>query len=255
MSVISSTWGFVKRHKGKLVLLGAGVGGYIYLNRLLSSVEKNWEKSASKDFVAEVRKKETHFENSVSTANVTCTNLAPNILQVLDEVLVGRDQEIMKGIKECRSSSGKDDLEKWKDLIVVIFTRAVSEVYSICLFVCYLRVQLLVIAGYIYVDSVKRDLNGVSTPSAMNQAIQIKYLSLLNTFYIDGIKEIIKPVEIAVRGVIDEMNQELTNRTKQKDQSSIKNHFKLVKEKFTCKDLENIFEKVKVSITEKWPHF
>lgn len=212
MSVVSSTWGFVKRHKGKFFLLGAGVGGFIYLNRLLGSVERNWEKSASKDFVAEVRKKETHFENSVQTANATCTNLAPNILDILDETLDA--VPIIEILKK-----DKNNLKEWKNLTVVIFTRAVAEVYSISLFVCYLRVQLLVIAGYIYIDSVSDS----TAPSQINQSIQLKYLSLLNAFYIDGIHEIIKPVQDAVRVAIDDLS---------------------IKDKLTCKDLENIFEKV-----------
>lgn len=211
-SIVSSTWSFVKRHKGKFVILGAGIGGFIYLNRFLSSVERNWDKSASKDFVSEVRKKDTHYENSIRTCNQTCATLSLKILDNLDALL--NSDEILQHLQ-----SQPTNVTLWNDLKVVIFTRAAAEVYSICLFVCYLRVQLLVIAGYIYVGSSNSD----SVNTSLNHKIQLQYLSLLHTFYEKGISEIVSPVKEAVI-------KSLTN-IKLKDQ-------------LTAKDLQKVFDEV-----------
>ena len=192
MSFVSSAWSFTKRHKGKMVLLGGAIGGIVYLNRFLSSVERNWETSASKDFVADVRRKDTHFENSMRTCNSTCSNLVPKIMEVLDELLDAQpvlDQ--LNQLKDLKSSPEKQ-IELWNELSVILFTRAASEVYCMCFFVCYLRVQLLVIAGYIYADSCQE------SSSSINHNIQLKYVSLLNAFYDEGIREILQPVKQAV---------------------------------------------------------
>jgi len=231
---LSSTWSFVKRHKGKLFLLTAGVGGFVYLNKFLSSVERNWEKSASKDFVAEVRKKETHFENSIRTCNSTCTILAPKIVDILDKLL---DCEVILAQLKSRPK----DLELWKELSILIFTRAAVEVYSLCLFVCYLRVQLLVIAGYIYVDSCHRESAGIAptlaTPPtssngssgiSCNQNIQLKYLSLLNAFYDEGLKQLVTPVREVVTAALSDIS---------------------LKDKLTTTDLKSIFDKIRTEMT------
>ena len=193
MSLVSSAWNFAKRHKGKLLLTGGAVGGLVYLNRFLSSVERNWETSASKDFVADVRRKDTHFENSMRTCNATCTNLVPKIMEILDELLDA--QPLLDQLNQLKESKGgaEKQIEVWKELSVAIFSRAASEVYCMCFFVCYLRVQLLVIAGYIYADSC------LESGSSINHSIQLKYVSLLNSFYEEGIREILEPVREAVR--------------------------------------------------------
>lgn len=192
----------------------------VYLNRVLSSVERNWERSASKDFVADVRRKDTHFENSMRTCNNTCTNLVPKISEILDDLL---DAQPLVDQLNLLKSSPEKQIELWKELSVLIFTRAVSEVYCMCFFVCYLRVQLLVIAGYIYADSCHE------SSSSINHNIQLKYVSLLNAFYEDGIREILQPVREAVRVAL-------------KNQS--------LKKALTTADIQDIFDQVNISSTK-----
>lgn len=233
--VVSSTWGFVKRHKGKFLLLGAGVGGYIYLNKILTRFDKNWEKSASKDFVAEVRKKEAHFENTIRTCNSTCASMAPKIIDILDQLLDATP--FLEDLKKNPKDTGL-----WKDLSIVILTRAVSEVYCLSLFVCYLRVQLLVIAGYLYVDSSTSSstsslLNGSAFGSAssssslpaINQSIQMKYLSLLHAFYDEGIKEIVATVRTAVTETLNDSDKPIN-----------------LTDKFSNKRLKSLFDEVSI---------
>ncbi|KAI1278464.1 Peroxisomal biogenesis factor 3 [Halotydeus destructor] len=197
MSFISGTWNFVKRHKGKFLLLGGAVGGVVYLNKVLNQVERDWAKSTSKDFVAEVRKKETHFENTIHTCNATCNNLSPKIVDILNELL---DSEVI--LDKIKSDPVNKEL--WQKLVRTLFTRIISEVYCLSLLVCYLRVQLSVIAGYIYIDSLQTSSNGTS--SVVNQSIQMKYLSLLNAFYQKGIQEIIEPVQEAVDNAVGNLS-------------------------------------------------
>jgi peroxin-3 len=221
MSFVSSAWEFTKRHKGKMLLLGTAAGGIVYLNRFLSSVERNWEKSASKDFIADVRRKDTHFENSMRTCNSTCNNLVPKIVEILDELLDA--QPILDQLSEMKDQkvSAERQIELWNELSVIIFSRAASEVYCTCFFVSYLRLQLLVIAGYIYADSCQE--SGCS----INHNIQLKYVNLLNAFYDEGIREILLPVKQAVRLAL-------------KDQS--------LKKPLTTANLQDIFDQVNITL-------
>ena len=213
MALVSSTWSFVKRHKGKFMIFSAGVGGLIYLNKVLSSVERNWEKSSSKDFVSEIRKKDTHYENSIRTCNQTCLTLSSKILDNLDVLL---DSETI--LQQLHSSPVS--IKLWDELKIIIFSRAASEVYSICLFVCYLRVQLLVIAGYIYVGS--------SLGTSLNHKIQLRYLSLLHSFYDEGMSKIVEPVKCAVKSILSDTKLD---------------------ESLSAEDLQKIFDQIKERVS------
>ena len=135
---------------------------------------------------------------------------------VLDEIL--NVQMLLDEIRNAKDKESK--MESWEKLKIRLFTRIIAEIYALGLFVSYLRVQLSVIAGYVYLDSCK---NG-SLKANINQNIQKQYLSLLNTFYQEGIAEIIDPVQEAVETAIGDLS---------------------LKEKIALKDVKSIFEKVK----------
>ncbi|RWS00324.1 perixosomal biogenesis factor-like protein [Dinothrombium tinctorium] len=213
MSALSSSWAFVKRHKGKFLLLGGAIGGYFMLNHYLGDIERNWEKSASKDFVSEVRKKEQHFESTLQTCDSTVRSLTPKIIEILNTLL--NSESLINAIE----SNPENKVVLWAELKVKIFTRIVSEVYCLCLFVCYLRTQLSVISGYMYVDSCRQASNSV-----INQSIQMKYMSLLTSFYQDGIPAIVQPVEEAVKHAIGDLS---------------------LKEKINISKMNKIFEKIR----------
>lgn len=199
------------------------MAGFVWLNRYLSEFEKEWQKSPSKDFVAEVTKKQAHFEYTLQTCDATCTSLAPKMIGVLDSTL--DTESLLQRIKE-----DSKNLDLWDQMKIRIFTRVISEVYSLCLFVCYLRVQLSVIAGYIYVNS-KENISSFSTsPSnstlVINPTIQTKYISLVKNFYKDGINEIIEPVQQAVEQAFETLKLEALSSVNLED---LKKLFDLVR--------------------------
>ena len=171
-SIVYSTWNFMKRHRGKLILAGGAVGGYVMLNRYLSAWEKAWQKSSSRDFISEVKKKEIHFENTIETCNSTCVSLSGKIIDILDATL---DPEPI--LSQIKSSPDKKVL-LFQDLKIRIFTRIISEVYCLVLFVVYLRVQLSILAGYIYVNSSQQNglPNGMFILLCLDEHIENQYL-------------------------------------------------------------------------------
>lgn len=160
--------------------------------------------------------------------------MAPKIIDILDQLLDATP--ILEALKK-----NPKDTDLWKDLSIVILTRAVSEVYCLSLFVCYLRVQLLVIAGYLYVDSCTSSstslLNGSAFGSAsssslpaINQSIQMKYLSLLHAFYDEGIKEIVATVRTAVTETLNDSDKPIN-----------------LTDKFSNKRLKSLFDEVSIN--------
>ncbi|CAG2169055.1 unnamed protein product [Oppiella nova] len=226
-SILKSGWNFVKRHRNK-ALIGVGAVGAAYaLNRYLQSVANEWQTSSSRDFVSEVKKKEIHFENTIETCNQTSMSLSVKIVDILDQSLDADPiLELIRADTDHKLTDTK--IQLWNKLKVRIFTRVISEVYCVVLFVTYLRVQLSVLAGYIYVDNCRQNpADLMSQMQASSSAVQNKYLSLLHNFYTEGIQQIIEPIMEAVDDALQEIS---------------------LKDQIVLQDLKNIFEKVKASM-------
>ncbi|XP_047243330.1 peroxisomal biogenesis factor 3 isoform X3 [Girardinichthys multiradiatus] len=87
-------------------------------------------------------------------------------------------------------------LEIWEDLKIISFTRTIVAVYSTCLLVVLLRVQLNIIGGYLYLDnSVGKSVTTPLTPPDVQQ----QYLSSIQHLLGDGLTELITRVKTAVQ--------------------------------------------------------
>ncbi|XP_054168800.1 peroxisomal biogenesis factor 3-like [Oppia nitens] len=247
-SLLKTTWDFFKRHRNKALLGTATAAGVYALNRYLHSVADEWQQSSSRDFVSEVKKKEIHFENTIDTCNQTSMSLSVKIVDILDQTLDA--EPILEQIKlaaagaatsdhhnSSNSNGSNNKIELWNRLKIQIFTRVIAEVYCVTLFVTYLRVQLSVLAGYIYMDSSSGQLNtGSGSANATNlmqqmqttsSNVQNKYLSLLHTFYSTGIQQIIEPIMAAVEDSLKDIS---------------------LKDQIVMNDLKIVFDKVKSSM-------
>lgn len=222
-SFLSSSWNFLKRHRNKAFVCVGAVGGLYALNRYLHSVANEWQNSSSRDFVSEVKKKEIHFENTIETANQTSMSLSVKIIEILDKSLDA--DSILAEIKaDSNQKLTEHKIQLWNKLKVRIFARVVSEVYCIVLFVAYLRVQLSILAGYIYVDNCAHNPSDLmSHIQTTSTSVQNKYLNILHNFYSEGIQQIIEPIMSAVDDALQDIN---------------------LKEQMVLHDLKSVFDKV-----------
>uniref|UniRef100_A0A803VCN8 Peroxisomal biogenesis factor 3 n=1 Tax=Ficedula albicollis TaxID=59894 RepID=A0A803VCN8_FICAL len=99
-------------------------------------------------------------------------------------------------------------LEIWEDLKIISFTRSIVAVYSTCMLVVLLRVQLNIIGGYIYLDNVTLGKNG-TTPLAPPE-VQQQYLSSIQHLLGDGLTELISIVKQAVHKVFGSISLKQT---------------------------------------------
>lgn len=128
-------------------------------------------------------RKKQHFESTERTCNQTILSLSKivneNILSSLDtELIVHELQE-----------NPENKLALWEQMKVMIFTRICVIVYALSILQVTLRIQLNIIGGYLYRDSVCED------DPLIDGELQAKYLSLCHHFVGPGIEDLIKQIE------------------------------------------------------------
>lgn len=101
----------------------------------------------------------------------------PEIKRAVNERL--KCDELIATLKrEQRGTSNPDRkavLKRWDEVKVVVFTELVASVYSVSLIVTFLRVQLNILGGYLYVRTM--GAAGAEGLPTMSPAIQKAYLS------------------------------------------------------------------------------
>ncbi|GCB82888.1 hypothetical protein scyTo_0023500, partial [Scyliorhinus torazame] len=74
-----------------------------------------------------------------------------------EAIMLHLNSESLTGLLKNRPTN---KLEIWEDLRIISFSRSIVAVYSTCMLVVLLRVQLNIIGGYIYLDNATVGKNG-----------------------------------------------------------------------------------------------
>uniref|UniRef100_A0A8D3CWX7 Peroxisomal biogenesis factor 3 n=1 Tax=Scophthalmus maximus TaxID=52904 RepID=A0A8D3CWX7_SCOMX len=186
--MFSSVWNFVKRHKRKFIFTGAVVGGVYFLGKYAQKKLMELQEREATEYMAQARR-QFHFESNQRTCNMTGDHVTHTSSPQRHAAL------------RCTSPANK--LEIWEDLKIISFTRTVVAVYSTCMLVVLLRVQLNVIGGYLYLDN-SVGKNG-TTPLAPPD-VQQQYLSSIQHLLGDGLTELMTVVKRAVQSSLGEVS-------------------------------------------------
>ncbi|XP_073959168.1 peroxisomal biogenesis factor 3-like [Choristoneura fumiferana] len=188
--MFSSIRNFLHRHRRKFLVTGAVFGGLYILTSYAQKKLREWQEREAKKFFEMTRKKQ-HFESTERTCNQTILSLSKivneNILSSLDT------ERIVHELQE----NPENKLALWEQMKVMIFTRICVIVYALSILQVTLRIQLNIIGGYLYRDSVCED------DPLIDGELQAKYLSLCHHFVGPGIEDLIKQIEKAVKRVVD----------------------------------------------------
>lgn len=178
------------RHRRKFVVTGAVVGGLYLLSSYAQKKLREWQEKEAKKFFDMTRKKQ-HFESTERTCNQTILSLS----KIVSESILANinTEEIVQKLQE----NPEDKLSLWEQLKVMIFTRICVLVYALCILQVTLRVQLNVIGGYLYRDSVQEN------DPLVDSDLQTKYLSLCHNFVGNGIEDLVKQINKAVKKVVE----------------------------------------------------
>lgn len=102
-----STWNFIKNNRKTIILTGAAVTGFIGIRKYFSNFQRQWEQSQSRNFVSEVHKKGTYFDEALCIGNgmvnkqyqqiITKIQQLFKIEQILDQIKEAKDNHVVSG--------------------------------------------------------------------------------------------------------------------------------------------------------------
>ncbi|XP_072218584.1 peroxisomal biogenesis factor 3 [Leuresthes tenuis] len=187
--MFSSVWNFIKRHKRKFIFTGAVVGGVYLLGKYAQQKIKEIQEKEATEYIAQARR-QFHFESNQRTCNMTVLSMLPPLREA---IITQLNSENLTALLKTKPAN---KLEIWEDLKVISFTRTIVAVYSTCMLVVLLRVQLNIIGGYLYLD------NSVGKSVTMPLAppdVQQQYLSSIQHLLGDGLTELMMIVKKAVQ--------------------------------------------------------
>ncbi|XP_067900281.1 peroxisomal biogenesis factor 3 [Heterodontus francisci] len=191
--MLRSLWSFIRRHKRKFIFTGAFLGGVYLLGKYAQKKIRDLQEREAAEYIAQARR-QYHFESNQRTCNMTVLSMLPTLREAIMQQL---NSETLTGLLKNRPAN---KLEIWEDLRIISFSRSIVAVYSTCMLVVLLRVQLNIIGGYIYLDNATVGKNGTA-PLAPPE-VQQQYLSSIQHLLGDGLNELITMVKKAVQSVI-----------------------------------------------------
>uniref|UniRef100_A0AAA9U068 Peroxisomal biogenesis factor 3 n=1 Tax=Bos taurus TaxID=9913 RepID=A0AAA9U068_BOVIN len=191
--MLRSTWNFLKRHKKKCIFLGTVLGGVYILGKYGQKKIREIQEREAAEYIAQARR-QYHFESNQRTCNMTVLSMLPTLREALMQQL---NSESLTALLKTRPSN---KLEIWEDLKIISFTRSIVAVYSTCMLVVLLRVQLNIIGGYIYLDNAAVGKNGTTVLAPPD--VQQQYLSSIQHLLGDGLTELITVIKQAVQKIL-----------------------------------------------------
>ena len=197
--MFSSLRGFFDRHRRKIVITGALLGGAYALGKLAQWKLGDWYETQQVEFLAQ-SKKQLHFDGNQKTCNITFYSLLPGLKDAIFDLV---DSE---KITEKLKNQPSDKLLLWEQLKILSFTRTVTAIYASSLLAVFLRVQLNLLGGYMYldVDGVSQETTAVISEEwqavHMSDPIQKKYLGIIRFFLETGVKDLVEIIQHVVEG-------------------------------------------------------
>lgn len=196
--MFSSVKNFLSRHKRKFIVTGVVVGGTVLAVQYAQRKLREFQEAQAREFIERTRRTQ-HFESTERTCNQAIMGVAPT---ACDQILQHLDTGTI--LEELRKNPDNKH-ELWHELKILSFTRLATLVYACSMLVVSLRVQINILGGYLYKDT-------VSGEAKVTTAVQENYLSLSQHFLQKGIVEMAKLIESKVRTILSEydLKQQLT---------------------------------------------
>ncbi|KAI0210436.1 Peroxisomal biogenesis factor 3 [Lamellibrachia satsuma] len=192
--MFSGIWNFVKRHKRKIIFTGALVGGALWLGKFAHEKLNDFQEDESAEYLLQARKQH-HFDSNQRTCNMTALSMLPSLREVL---MCHLDSESLTA--RLRSNPA-NKLDIWEELKIIGFSRTVTAVYISCVVVVVLRVQLNILGGYMYLDTLPKN-DGISDNTVATSSVQQQYLGTIQCLLGKGLVDMIAAVRKSVKNVV-----------------------------------------------------
>lgn len=205
---------FVSRNKRKFIVTGVVVAGAGLAFRYAQRRLIEYQEKQVKEFLEKTRRLQ-HFESTEKTCDQAIFGLMPGLCDAIVKML---DTDSI--LAELRTNSDRK-LELWEELKYLAFARCTAFVYATSLLVASLRVQLNIIGGYMYKDTVQSE-------AKITKEIQTVYnLLLIQHLTNSGLQELVKVIRKNVEKIM-------------------KSHS--LKEKMTLSDVEQLFWTIQTAV-------
>ena len=157
----------------------------------------DWYETQQVEFLAQ-SKKQLHFDGNQRTCNTTFYSLLPSLQDAIFELVDSSK------ITEKLKNKPSDKLMLWEQLKILSFTRTVTAIYATSLLAVFLRVQLNVLGGYMYLNVEKEDMTTPPTMSGQrvctSDLTQKKYLGIVRYFLESSVKDLVTGVQHGLEG-------------------------------------------------------
>ena len=178
---MSAVVNWVRRHRRKLAVGGAVVGGLYVLGRVAESQYVRYREEENRKLMQKFRK-ENHFSATEATCVQTLTSLFPLLRKLITKPL---DTDAIKTqLKDTENISQDDKIKLWMELKVISVSRCVLMVVGGVYLSIMVRIQLNILAGYLFhQESVSNNNLKLGT---FSKELQEKFLSICNYFVTEG---------------------------------------------------------------------
>uniref|UniRef100_A0A0K8TT58 Peroxisomal biogenesis factor 3 n=1 Tax=Tabanus bromius TaxID=304241 RepID=A0A0K8TT58_TABBR len=186
--MFSGVKNFISRHKRKFLVTGAIIGGTVITVRYAQRKLREFQEAQTRAFI-EKTKRMQHFESTERTCNQAILGLSPSLGDEILKIL--NSEEILEKLRK----NPENKIELWEKLKILSFTRLTAFIYASSILVVTLRVQLNLLGGYLYKDTVTGE-------AKITDDIRQAYLSLIQHFLKDGINHLVKLIDEKVRMIL-----------------------------------------------------
>lgn len=205
---------FVSRNKKKFIVSGIIIAGTGLAFRYAQRRLREYQEKQVKEFLEKTRRLQ-HFESTEKTCDQAIFGLMPGLCDAIVKML---DTDSI--LAELRTNTDRK-LELWEELKFLAFARSTAFVYGTALLVASLRIQLNVIGGYMYKDTVQSEAKVTKEIQTVYNLLMIQHL--MNS----GLQQLVKIIRDNVEKIM-------------------KSHS--LKEKMSLSDVEQLFWSIQTAI-------
>ncbi|XP_055906575.1 peroxisomal biogenesis factor 3 [Eupeodes corollae] len=211
--MLSSVRGFLSRHRRKFIVTGVVVGGSVLVFKYAKKKLLDFQERQAREFIERTQRIQ-YFESQERNCNQVIlgisTDLCNEILKLLNH------EELLERLRK----NPENKIELWEELKIIAFTRLAVLIYATSMLNITLRVQMNVIGGYVYKDTMQED-------NKLTDDIREAYLSSIRYFLGDGLVNLVQLIKTKVKAILK--TQSLTSR-------------------LSLSDLEQLFWSIQMSI-------
>ncbi|KAI8787069.1 peroxisomal biogenesis factor 3 [Biomphalaria glabrata] len=192
--MLARLWGCLKRHKRKFFFFGTVFGGSWLMYKFIWRKIKEIRDEEDKQYLIYVRRQH-HFDSNQRTCNMTVLGMVPNLREVLIKSLDTEE------VKDMLKLNPPNKIDLWEELKIMSVTRTLAAVYGTCMLSVMLRVQLNIVGGYLYLDTLHppaAQKTETVHSSIIPAKVQERYLSLIKQFIEEGFIDFTHFLRLAV---------------------------------------------------------